>query len=174
MKKHRKKGKAPKAPHKRLQELPPMTVSRADLNIAADPDPPAEELNSAAADVMAIDDILEQLASMKDNALSFIVEKEGADPVWAADVAACEAATAILSALQDEGIKDPEQVRDLVHDYKALAEQYQTMRQHYIEPAKPERLGTLPFTVICPKCHRQVKPVNSSYCQNCGKRLGWR
>ena len=87
---------------------------------------------------------------------------------------ACEAAAAILSALQDEGLNDPEQVRDMIYDYRALAEQYQTMRQHYIEPAKPERLGTLPFTVICPKCHRQVKPVNSSYCQNCGKRLGWR
>lgn len=50
---------------------------------------------------LSIDAILAQLASMKDNALSFMVKKEDADPIWAADVAACEAATAILSALQD-------------------------------------------------------------------------
>ena len=124
---------------------------------------------------MTIDAILAQLASMRDNSKSSIggVDQEG-DAIWQTDVDACEAAAAILSALQDEGLNDPEQVRDMIYDYRALAEQYQTMRQHYIEPAKPERLGTLPFTVICPKCHRQVKPVNSSYCQNCGKRLGWR
>ena len=124
---------------------------------------------------MTIDAILAQLSSMKETAEPFI---DGTDPdadkVLKEDVEAIEAATAILSALQDEGVRNPEEVLDLIHDYRALAEQYQTMRQHYIEPAKPERLGTLPFTVICPKCHRQVKPVNSSYCQNCGKRLGWR
>lgn len=123
---------------------------------------------------MTIDAILAQLASMRDNSKSSIggVDQEG-DAIWQTDVDACEAAAAILSALQDEGLNDPEQVRDMIYDYRALAEQYQTMRQHYIEPAKPERLGTLPFTVICPKCHRQVKPVNSNYCGHCGKRLGW-
>lgn len=122
---------------------------------------------------LSIDAILAQLASMKDNALSFIVEKEGADPVWAADVAACEAATAILSALQDEGIKDPEQVRDLVHDYKALAEQYQKMHQQYEEPAKVLRLGGgARAACLCPKCRNQSRPGNA-YCWNCGTRLDW-
>lgn len=172
MKKHRKKGKAPKAPHKRLQELPPMTVSRADLNIAADPDPPAEELNSAAADVMAIDDILEQLASMKDNARSFL---DPAEPdseyqdVWQADIRACEAATDILSALRDEGISDPEEVRDVIHDYNALAKQYQEMHRKYETPAKPERQGG---AFICPECHRQIRG-SPKHCTNCGKRLGF-
>lgn len=122
---------------------------------------------------LSIDAILAQLASMKDNALSFIVEKEEADPVWTADVAACEAATAILSALQDEGIKDPEQVRDLVHDYKALAEQYQKMHQQYEEPAKVLRLGGgARAACLCPKCRNQSRPGNT-YCWNCGKRLDW-
>lgn len=125
---------------------------------------------------LSIDAILTQLASMKDNALSFIVP-EPTDPeaqeIWKADVEACEAATAILSALQDEGIRDPEEVLDLIHDYRALAEQYRTMHQHYIEQAKPERIGSFPVTVVCPKCHRQVRPVNSNYCGHCGKRLGW-
>ena len=119
---------------------------------------------------LSIDAILAQLASMKDNALSFIVEKEEADPVWAADVAACEAATAILSALQDEGIKDPEQVRDLVHDYKALAEEYQKMHQHYEKPEKPIQLGA---AYICPNCKKQLRQTNAGHCWACGKRLNW-
>lgn len=125
---------------------------------------------------LSIDTILAQLASMKDNALSFIVQ-EPADPeaqeIWKADVEACEAATAILSALQDEGIRDPEQVRDLVHDYKALAEQYQKMHQQYEEPAKVLRLGTgARAACLCPKCRNQSRPGNA-YCWNCGKRLDW-
>ena len=119
---------------------------------------------------LSIDAILAQLASMKDNALSFIVEKEEADPVWAADVAACEAATAILSTLQDEGIRDPEQVRDLVHDYKALAEQYQKMHQHYEKPEKPIQLGA---AYICPNCKKQLRQTNAGHCWACGKRLNW-
>lgn len=123
---------------------------------------------------LSIDAILAQLASMKDNALSFIVP-EPADPeaqeIWKADVEACEVATAILSALQDEGIKDPEQVRDLVHDYKALAEQYQKMHQRYEEPTAAERLGT---AFICPDCHRQITGRYPYHCGNCGRKLGWR
>lgn len=119
---------------------------------------------------LSIDAILAQLASMKDNSKSFV---DGTDPeadaIWTADVAACEAATAILSALQDEGIKDPEQVRDLVHDYKALAEQYQKMHQKYEEPARPRRMGT---ACLCPVCNRQSRPGNA-YCWNCGKPLDW-
>ena len=124
---------------------------------------------------MSIDAILAQLASMKDNAKSSI---GGADPeadaIWAADVAACEAATDILTALQDEGIKDPEQVRDLIHDYNALAEQYQKMHQRYEEPAQVLRLGGgARAACLCPECHNQSRPGNA-YCWNCGKRLDWR
>ena len=121
---------------------------------------------------LSIDAILAQLASMKDSSRSFIDGRDPeADAIWAADVAACEAATAILSALQDEGIKVPEQVRDLVHDYKALAEQYQKMHQRYEEPAAAERLGT---AFICPDCHRQITGRYPYHCGNCGRKLGWR
>lgn len=121
-----------------------------------------------------IDAILAQLASMKDNALSFMVKKEDADPIWAADVAACEAATAILSALQDEGVRTPEEVRDLVHDYKALAEQYRKMHQKYEEPKTVLRIGGAGARAacLCPDCRSQSRPGNA-YCWNCGKRLGW-
>ena len=122
---------------------------------------------------LSIDAILTQLASMKDNALSFIVP-EPTDPeaqeIWKADVEACEAATAILSALQDEEIRDPEQVRDLVHDYKALAEEYQKMHQHYEKPEKPIQLGA---AYICPNCKKQLRQTNAGHCWACGKRLNW-
>lgn len=119
---------------------------------------------------MSIDTILEQLSSMKDNSKSFI---DGSDPeadaIWAADVAACEAATAIITALQDEGISDPEQVRDLIHDYKAQAKQYQTMHQKYEVPVKPKNLGGV---WLCPACNHQMRSGNN-FCWHCGKRLGW-
>ena len=107
-------------------------MKKQDKRHKAPAEPPSEG--------MSIDAILAQLASMKDNAKASIgdVDPEG-DEIWRQDIAACEAATAILSALQDEGIKDPEQVRDLIHDYNALAEQYQKMHQHYEKPEKPNQ-----------------------------------
>ena len=121
---------------------------------------------------MAIDTILEQLASMKDSAAALARERD-ADAVWQTDVDACEAATAILSALQDEGIHDPEQVRDLIHDYNALAEQYRKMHQQYEEPAPVLRLGSgARAACLCPVCRNQSRPGNA-YCWNCGKRLDW-
>lgn len=120
---------------------------------------------------MSIDAVLAQLASMKDNAKASIggVDPEG-DEVWRQDITACEAATAILSALQDEGIKDAEQVRDLIHDYNALAEQYQSLHQKYEVEDKPVRLGN---TFICPACNRQIRQLYAAHCWSCGKRLGW-
>lgn len=122
---------------------------------------------------MGLDAILAQLASLKDSSQSFIVP-EPADPeaqeIWKADVEACEAATAILSALQDEGIKDPEEVRDLIADYNALAQQYQTLHRKFEAGDRPERLGA---SYICPECHRQSRPGNAR-CWNCGHKLNWR
>lgn len=112
---------------------------------------------------MSLDAIMEQLSNLKDIAASLQTPMDGDR------VAACEAATDILNALQDEGIKDPEQVRDLIHDYNALAEEYQTMHRKYEEPGPVRRLGG---AFLCPVCNRQSRPGNA-YCWNCGKRLGW-
>ncbi len=121
---------------------------------------------------MSIDAILGQLASMKDNAKSFIDGNDPeADAIWAADIAACEAATDILTALQDEGIKDPEQVRDLIHDYNALALQYQHLRHTYEEGDRPQRLGSSKV-FVCPACRQQQRPGNNN-CWYCGHRLIW-
>ena len=138
-------------------------MKKQDKRHKAPAEPPSEG--------MSIDAILAQLASMKDNAKASIgdVDPEG-DEIWRQDIAACEAATAILSALQDEGIKDPEQVRDLIHDYNALAAQYQNLHQKYGVEEKPVRLGN---TFICPACNRQIRQLYAAHCWSCGKRLGW-
>lgn len=138
-------------------------MKKQDKRHKAPAEPPSEG--------MSIDAILAQLASMKDNAKASIgdVDPEG-DEIWRQDIAACEAATAILSALQDEGIKDPEQVRDLIHDYNALAEQYRGLHQKYEVEDKPVRLGN---AFICPACNRQLRQLYTAHCWNCGKRLSW-
>ena len=118
---------------------------------------------------MSIDAILERLADLKDIATIIPTPGDGPEPM-ASRVAACEAATDILTALQDEGIKDPEQVRDLIHDYNALAAQYQNLHQKYEVEEKPVRLGN---TFICPACNRQIRQLYAAHCWSCGKRLGW-
>lgn len=114
---------------------------------------------------MSLDAIMEQLSDLKDIATSLQTPMDGDR------VAACEAATDILSALQDEGVNDHEQVRDLIHDYNALAEQYQSLHQKYEVEGKPVRLGN---TFICPACNRQIRQLYAAHCWSCGKRLGWR
>lgn len=132
-------------------------------------EPAAPPITEASAYSIEIDEILATLSSLKglsEDAAKELGYKPGAVN---REVLACEAATAILSALQDEGIKDPDGVRDLVHDYNALAEQYRKMHQHYEEPAKLNLVGS---AYICPKCHRHTY-YHSKYCWNCGKRIGW-
>lgn len=118
---------------------------------------------------MSIDAILERLADLKDVAL--FLQKPRDDPdITESRVTACEAATDILSALQDEGVNDHEQVRDLIHDYNALAEQYRGLHQKYEVEDKPVRLGN---AFICPACNRQLRQLYTAHCWNCGKRLSW-
>lgn len=117
----------------------------------------------------AIDAILSQLSSLKDNSRSFQCEADP-DPIWQADIDACDAAAAILTALQAEGIKDLEQVRDLIADYNALAAQCQKLHQKYEQGRKAEQLGGI---FLCPDCHRKTHPGNR-YCWNCGLRIDWR
>ena len=109
---------------------------------------------------MGIDTILENLADLKDIAASLQTPRDDPEPTQSR-VAACEAATDILTALQDEGIKDPEQVRDLIHDYNALALQYQHLRHTYEEGDRPQRLGSSKV-FVCPACRQQQRPGNNN------------
>ena len=117
---------------------------------------------------MTVDAITSQLAIMADDARSFLHEpQEPEDCIWLADIEACEAATAILSALQDEGIEDPEALRDMIFDYRLLGEQYKRMHQKFNIPSQPERIGN---QVFCPTCGKQLQHF-WKHCAECGERI---
>ncbi|WP_297311602.1 hypothetical protein [uncultured Oscillibacter sp.] len=84
------------------------------------------------------------------------------------DAEACREAAGILSALLDGGCKTVEDTKDLVHDYNALAKQYQAMYKRH---------GTAGHAVHkdgvwhCPDCNRRVHP-HHAFCHSCGKKLG--
>ena len=141
-------------------------MKKQDKRNKATAEPPSEG--------MSIDEIASTLATFKEMSEDAAKKLNYTPDAVNREVLACEAATDILTALQDEGINDPEQVRDLIHDYNALAEQYQKMHQRYEEPAQVLRLGGgARAACLCPECHNQSRPGNA-YCWNCGKRLDWR
>ena len=119
---------------------------------------------------MSIGEIASTLATFKEMSEDAAKKLNYTPDAVNREVLACEAAIDILTALQDEGIKDPEQVRDLIHDYNALAAQYQNLHQKYEVEEKPVRLGN---TFICPACNRQIRQLYAAHCWSCGKRLGW-
>lgn len=121
-------------------------------------------------EVMNIDGILAQLSSLADNSRSFITgksEDDEFDEIWKADIKALEQATAILSAIQDEGIRDPEQVHDLIADYNAMADERREMYRKYEHPDPPISKGS---QTVCPECNTPLR-FHPRHCPECGKRL---
>lgn len=119
---------------------------------------------------MNIDRILAQLASLADNSRASIMgkkEDDEFDEIWKADIEALEQTTAILSALQDEGIEDPDQVHDLIADYNAMAEERREMFRKYEHPDKAVSVGGQDF---CLECRNPVR-YQPRHCPRCGKRL---
>ena len=137
-------------------------MKKQDKRNKATAEPPSEG--------MSIDEIASTLATFKEMSEDAAKKLNYTPDAVNREVLACEAAIDILTALQDEGIKDPEQVRDLIHDYNALAAQYQNLHQKYEVEEKPVRLGN---TFICPACNRQIRQLYAAHCWSCGKRLGW-
>ena len=137
-------------------------MKKQDKRNKATAEPPSEG--------MSIDEIASTLATFKEMSEDAAKKLNYTPDAVNREVLACEAATDILTALQDEGINDHEQVRDLIHDYNALAAQYQNLHQKYEVEEKPVRLGN---TFICPACNRQIRQLYAAHCWSCGKRLGW-
>ena len=139
------------------------------------PEEPEPEIGIGS-ETMTVDAIVSQLASLKDNARSFLhTPQEPDDNIWLADIEACEAATAILSALQDEGIEDPEALKDMIFDYRLLSEQYKKLHQKFNIPSQPKHEGN---RELCPTCGRQLSSF-WKHCPECGERIsrrrtGWR
>lgn len=118
---------------------------------------------------MSLDEIIAQLSSLKENSAD-MANTADADPIWKADVNACEAAISILDALRDEGVIDAEAVHDLFHDYRSLAKQYQAMHQKYEVAGVPSHSSGVWH---CPACNRRTS-MNHTRCHWCGKQLKWR
>lgn len=117
---------------------------------------------------MNIEEILVQFSSLKENSQSFITEDS--EPIWKKDVEALEQATAILSALFDEGISDYETLKDAIFDQTLMRKEYQQMHLKHRKAAKPIRKDGVAH---CPDCNKRVHP-NHTYCHWCGKLLGGR
>lgn len=117
-----------------------------------------------------IDKLLAQLSSLADNSRSFITgksEDDEFDAIWKADIEALEQAISIISALQDEGIRDPEQVHDLIADYNAIADE---RRELYCKYEQPSLTISVCGQDFCPECRNPIR-YQPRHCPRCGKRL---
>ena len=123
---------------------------------------------SLAAQTMSIDRILEQLSSLKDNSASFASESDSDHEIWRDDVAALEAAIAMISALQDEGVCDLEAVKDLIFDYNLANRQNKELHRKFEVADRAIRKDGV---FHCPECNHRVAP-NHTHCHWCGKKLG--
>lgn len=127
-----------------------------------------ENGGSIAAMTMNTERILEQLSSLKDNSASFASAKD-ADPIWREDIAALEAAIAIIGTLQDECVTDAQALKDLIFDYNLAVKQNNENHRKFEIAAKPVKRDNVWH---CPECNHRVAPRHS-FCHWCGKKLGW-
>ena len=118
--------------------------------------------------VLDMDGIITRLGELKAHCANQR-EWEGTGTTWQTYEEVCSEAVNVLYTLLDSGAHTAEEVKDLVHDYKALAKQYQAMYK---------RFGTAGHAVHkdgvwhCPSCNKRVNPGHS-FCHTCGKKLDW-
>lgn len=82
----------------------------------------------------------------------------------------CQAAASVLYALSEEGVKTPEDVLDILYDYRLQAKQIATLSKKHLVASKPILKDSVWH---CPNCNRRVS-IGHSFCHRCGKKLGWR
>lgn len=73
----------------------------------------------------------------------------------------------ILAALSDEGILDPEALRDMIFDYHMQARQHKETHRKYLAPS-PTILTH--GRELCPECGMEVRST-WRHCAWCGKRI---
>ena len=118
---------------------------------------------------MTTDQILIQLAKAKCMARSLLEPRDGQEAAGQM-VSACEAATDILTALQDEGVDadDNDSVRDLVFDYRKQAAQLKRLHAKFEVADAPVRRDGVWH---CPACNHRIAPRHG-FCHWCGKKIG--
>jgi len=108
----------------------------------------------------SMDRILERLSKLR--------ERTESHPEDAEDGVALEAAISMMSALQDEGVNDAENLKDLIFDYGMAVKQNGAYYRKYIAPDRPVRKDGV---YHCPDCNHRITP-NHSHCHWCGKKIG--
>jgi len=77
---------------------------------------------------MTMEQIIAQLKSIRNNAILSLNGDKEFDAIWEADVRACDAVTDILTALRDEGINTPDEVRELLASCRAVCRKFEEVR----------------------------------------------
>ena len=131
-----------------------------------------ENTGSLGTRTMSIDRILERLSILKERSEGVRDEKDIEYPAtaaeWDDEINALEAAIAMISALQDEGVCDLEALKDMIFDYD-LADQQNKELHRKFEVA--DRAVRKDGVFHCPECNHRVAP-NHTHCHWCGKQLG--
>ena len=120
----------------------------------------------AAAGFMPVMEILTRFDGLTKRAKSSS-EDESAETLQKEDAKALESAAALLKALLDEGIRTPDEVLDLLYDFRLQAAQSQRLRKRFEIADVPIRLGS---ESLCPSCMKKLRKI-PEFCPNCGKKL---
>ena len=120
----------------------------------------------AAAGFMPVMEILTQFDGLTKRAKPSSKD-ESAETLQKEDAKALESAAALLKALLDEGIRTPDEVLDLLYDYRLQAAQSQRLRKRFEIADVPIRLGS---ESLCPSCMKKLRKI-PEFCPNCGKKL---
>lgn len=116
---------------------------------------------------MTTEQVLEQLSSLKDICEAY-AEDTASDLSCLTDATALETAITMISALQDEGVNNAEELRDWIFDCNLAAKQNKELHRKFEVADKAiSRDGVL----HCPECNHRVAPKHS-HCHWCGKKLG--
>ena len=116
---------------------------------------------------MNLTDIIEQLGSLKRSSEAF-ADADPEDELWAADIAALNGSTEILTVLRDAKIGTADDLKDVLEDYRQQADQLRELQRKFTKAAKPTRKGDI---WACPECGHRITP-NHGFCHWCGKKLG--
>ena len=120
----------------------------------------------AAAGFMPVMEILTRFDGLTKRA-KLSSEDESAETLQKEDAKALESAAALLKALLDEGIRTPDEVLDLLYDYRLQAAESQRLRKRFEIADVPIRLGS---ESLCPSCMKRLRKI-PAFCPNCGKKL---
>lgn len=118
---------------------------------------------------MEMDSLISVLESLKENSESFFTN-DGDDAIWREDVEALNQIIPILTACKHRGVKNAEELADILDSYSGLMTRYQKMIEKYTTPQDAKKIITGRW--LCPSCS-EASVYRRNHCHKCGQRLGW-